>query len=418
MNYTLFLISNKPQYYKPIQDSLLPEKLYYFDGTGVESFSKLVNSCVASSPTETVILMSDKVLPTQEHVKKALQLLEDGYAFVGLYSFAFFAFKKELFRKIGMMDERYVGGGFEDYDFFVRTQEAGLAVYNTQEVPYTQSVSAWGNYDRSYHYWTLKWRHYWTEGNPLPVLERTLWEKQYNYDLGPSIPVQFLSSDHNIVAIDNKVSGLFQIVLKKDVNILGCEIINNLNNIEQCSYLELGIRDNINFDIIKCKDKFSVDTNGKAMFTDTTDQYFKNLSLKLYLKLLSNPNSQGVSFDIIYIDSNHDFDYVMRDFNNSVDYANKWIIIHDMIPPEERFAESSLCSDSYKLLYHMLKEEKFEVYPMDNNYGLTLIKTPVNKVYPSESTLQLSYLDFAEFMKTQRVYSNAEIIQMLRSQNV
>lgn len=66
----------------------------------------------------------------------------------------------------------------------------------------------------------------------------------------------------------------------------------------------------------------------------------------------------------------------------------------------------------------MLKEEKFEVYPMDNNYGLTLIKTPVNKVYPSESTLQLSYLDFAEFMKTQRVYSNAEIIQMLRSQNV
>ena len=404
MNYTLFLISNKPQYYKPIQDSLLPEKLYYFDGTGVESFSKLVNSCVASSPTETVILMSDKVLPTQEHVKKALQLLEDGYAFVGLYSFAFFAFKKELFRKIGMMDERYVGGGFEDYDFFVRLSEANLAVYNTQEVPYTLSASSW-NYDKSYKYWTTKWRHYWTEGNPLPRLERTMWEEQYNYELGPSKPIQFLSSASTIVATDNKVSGLFQIQLSKDVNILGCEIINNLTNIEQNSYLELGIRDNINFNVIKCKNKYSVDTNGNALYTGTTDEYFNSLL----------PETR---FDIIYIDANHDFDFVLRDFNNAVDHANKWIIIHDMIPPEERYAESWLCSDSYKLLYHMLTEEQFETYPMDNNYGLTLIKAPVKKVFPSENTLHLPYLDFADFMKTQKIYSNTQIIHMLGNQNV
>jgi hypothetical protein len=403
MNYTLFLISNKPQYYKPIQDSLSPEILYYFDGTGAESFSKLVNSCVESSPTETIIMMSDKVLPTQEHVHKVLQLLEDGYAFVGLYSFAFFGFKKELFRKIGMMDERYVGGGFEDYDFFVRLSEAKLAVYNTQEVPYTLSASSW-NYDRSYAFWTTKWCHFWTEGNPIPRFERRMWEEQYNYNLGPSIPTKFLSSNHSNVVGDN-IAGLFQISISKDINLPGCEIINNLYNIEQHSYLELGVRDNINFNVIKCKNKSSVDVNGAATFTGTTDEYFSSLSPE-------------IKFDIIYIDANHDFDFVLRDFNNSVDHANKWIIIHDMIPPTEEFSQNCLCSDSYKLLYHILKEENFEIYPMDNNFGLTLIKCPVTKVYPPEAVTHLLYTEFVEYMNTQKVYSDSEIIEILGRHDV
>lgn len=400
MDYTTFLISNKTPRYKPIRDSLAPEVLYYFDGTGYDSFSKLVNSCVASSPTETVIIMSDKVLPTQEHVQKALTLLESGYAFVGLYSFAFFAFKKEVFRKIGMMDERYLGGGFEDYDFFVRLREANLSVYTTLEVPYTLSASSWDYDSNSYAFWCKKWRHHWVEGNPIPSIERTLWEEQYHYDLGPSVPATFLSSDHNIVSPGHMAGGLFQMTLSKDTSILGCEIINNLPNIDQFTYLELGIRDNINFDVIRCKNKVSVDTNGKAMFTGTTDEYFDSLSTEM-------------KFDIIYIDANHDYDFVLRDFNNAVDHASKWIIIHDMIPPDERFAEPWLCSDSYKLLYHLLKEEQFAVYPMNNNYGLTLIKLPVRKVYPDKYTQQLQYREFAEFMRTRKVYSDAEIIQML-----
>jgi hypothetical protein len=49
---------------------LSPTKIEYFDGTGYTSFSKLVNACVEQSPTETVIIMSDKVLPTDADVKK------------------------------------------------------------------------------------------------------------------------------------------------------------------------------------------------------------------------------------------------------------------------------------------------------------------------------------------------------------
>jgi len=178
-------------------------------------------------------------------------------------------------------------------------------------------------------------------------------------------------------------------------------IINQLTDIENYSYLELGVNDNLNFNEIKCKNKFSVDMNGQAMFTGTTDEYFDSL-----------PFSE--KFDIIFIDANHDYDYVLRDFNNSIDHANKWILLHDMIPPDVRFTKRNRCSDSYRILYYMLKEEKFEIYPMNTNYGLTLIRMPANKIHPAESYKSVSYNEFLKFIEEIHLYSTQEIINILR----
>jgi hypothetical protein len=178
-------------------------------------------------------------------------------------------------------------------------------------------------------------------------------------------------------------------------------IINNLPNIEHYSYLELGVNDNVNFNQIKCKNKYSVDMNGNAMFTGTTDEYFNSLP-------------KNTNFDIIFIDANHDYDFVLRDFNNSIDYAKDWILIHDMIPPTTRYTKNKFCSDSYKILYYMLKETDFKIYPMDNNYGLTLVKLPARKIYPSEIFKRTSYDVFIEFMQNIKTYSDDEIIKMLR----
>ena len=68
-------------------------------------------------------------------------------------------------------------------------------------------------------------------------------------------------------------------------------IINHLNKIEEYSYLELGVNDNVNFNSIKSKNKFSVDMNGNALYTGTTDEYFNSLSAE-------------VKFDIIFMDIN------------------------------------------------------------------------------------------------------------------
>lgn len=182
-------------------------------------------------------------------------------------------------------------------------------------------------------------------------------------------------------------------------------IINNIVDIERRSYLELGIFDNVNFNNIKCTKKFSVDMNGKAMFTGTTDEYFQQLS-------------KDEKFDIIFIDANHDYEYVIRDFNNAVDHATEWILIHDMVPRSAKFTKSKYCSDSFRVLQYLITETDFEIYTMDNNFGLTFVKMPAGKINPPEHYAQIPYREFVEFISNIKLYSDEEMIEILRKQNV
>ena len=194
MNHSSFVISNRPHLFEPIQQSIFPEPVKYFDGSGYPSFSKLVNSCVASADTETVILMSDKVTPTNDDINRLLELLDQGYAMVAFYRLAFFGFKKQLLRKIGMFDERFVGGGYEDDDFYIRLKEADLGVYITHEMPYEKSQSGW-NYSMAQGHFVDKWSNVTQTGE----IKRLLQEEQHQYDLGSPVPVDFLPWDQSVI---------------------------------------------------------------------------------------------------------------------------------------------------------------------------------------------------------------------------
>ncbi len=220
-DYTIFVISNKPYKFSKIAETLKPERVNYFDGSGYESFSKLVNSCVQMCPTEKVIILSDKVLPNTEHIQKIIRLIDSGYALVGLYRFACFGFKKELLRRIGMFDERYIGGGFEDYDFIVRLIEANASMYITEEIPYETMPSSW-DYNKTYPFWCTKWKHTWESGKQEPIkFERTLEEEKYDYKLGPSVPCEFFPLlEHSYVTdvIHTKPFFYIDIPRGKDIN--------------------------------------------------------------------------------------------------------------------------------------------------------------------------------------------------------
>lgn len=176
-------------------------------------------------------------------------------------------------------------------------------------------------------------------------------------------------------------------------------IINNLRGIETLSYLELGVAGMGNFNSIKAAQKMSVDTNGNAQFTGTTDEYFSTAG--------------DVRFDIIFIDANHDYDYVLRDYNNSVVRCNRWLLMHDMVPPNQGHTSNALCSDSYKLLYHLAKYEKFTMYTMNTNYGFTLVRMPAAPVTPGPEIRDLPWEKFQEFLVDYKLWSDEEIIKIL-----
>lgn len=179
---------------------LLPdEKVHLFDGTGYPSFSKAINTCIANCPTETVIIFSHKVYPFPDEIKKILLYLDKGYPLVGLYRLAFIGVKKELFRKIGLFDERYLLGGCEDDDLLIRIREANLSFYMSHESIISSEYSSWTSQfgkerpTSTYKYFLSKWKQF-PEGK-----RRQFPEETYDYDLGSFTQEKFLPWDQSLL---------------------------------------------------------------------------------------------------------------------------------------------------------------------------------------------------------------------------
>ena len=127
---------------------------------------------------------------------------------------------------------------------------------------------------------------------------------------------------------------------------------------------------------------------------------------------------ESLGNELLRIKDRHDRDFVVRDFNNSIKIANEWILIHDMIPPSIKYTASKFCSDSFRVLHHLLSKTDMTVYPMDENYGLTLIKLPGTSIELEQDSNELSWQAFVEFMKDKKVYSHSEVNQILRNTHV
>lgn len=93
------------------------------------SFSQLVNYSINESQNEYMVFVNPKTVVDSSDIEKVIKLLNSGFCFVSLVGLGLFGATKQLFREIGMFDERFIGGEYEDNDIALRLRIFGKAVY-------------------------------------------------------------------------------------------------------------------------------------------------------------------------------------------------------------------------------------------------------------------------------------------------
>jgi len=93
------------------------------------SFSQMINDAIDDTDSEFMIFCNPKTKFVSEDIEFILEKLSNGYRFASVVGFGFFGFPKELIRRIGMLDEKFIGAEFEDDDFVIRMSHFKKAVW-------------------------------------------------------------------------------------------------------------------------------------------------------------------------------------------------------------------------------------------------------------------------------------------------
>ena len=176
MKYVEVIIpSNRPQLAVQCQNSLRPYKGIIVDAKlqGKISYSKIMNFIITDYPHELILICNDKGRPKPQDVDKVVELLDRGFGMAWLHPFGFGGFYKDVIRKIGFYDERFVDGNYEDCDMTRRLKEADIALYESFDIEWVQIKSSW-KASKSEKFFKQKWDGF----------NRKLPEAPLNYDIG------------------------------------------------------------------------------------------------------------------------------------------------------------------------------------------------------------------------------------------
>ena len=94
-----------------------------------QSFSQMINETIDDTESEFMIFINPKTIICTEDINFIINKLCSGYCFASLFGFAFFGMTKELVRNIGMLDESFLAGEYEDNDYLIRMKLFGKMVY-------------------------------------------------------------------------------------------------------------------------------------------------------------------------------------------------------------------------------------------------------------------------------------------------
>lgn len=96
--------------------------------TPYTTYSQAVNEGILSSTAEYIVFFNPRFPPYPEDVIGLYNDLNNGFCLSSLAGMGGWGVSRELFRVIGLFDERFLGGEYEDNDFLVRIKQAGYAI--------------------------------------------------------------------------------------------------------------------------------------------------------------------------------------------------------------------------------------------------------------------------------------------------
>jgi len=129
----------------------------------------------------------------------------------------------------------------------------------------------------------------------------------------------------------------------------------------------------------------------------TTDEFFKINKEK---------------FDVIFIDACHNYDFVVKDFQNSLSVLNPGgiLLVHDLVPRDAFHASEELGAwngTGYKILAYMI-DIHYPFFPLDCDYGLTVFFDPALINFP-KFVKDINYNSFCERISRIKRYSVQEL---------
>lgn len=209
------------------EDYVINERVKYIHNNTEERqpLVKIWNQCIKECPTEYVIIASWRQRPTKEHFSLIFEKINEGFGLVAFDGIHFFCVGKHLLGNVGLFDEGFTRGQFEDSDWFHRMRVNNIGIY-TGDMPEERVLN--GQYvhsmwlQESYlneKYYKSKWIEDSSSGiliqmkDELNKKDRELFKNKFK-----DRKYKEFSESILIPNLDNFYNNLYKTVIKKNEN--------------------------------------------------------------------------------------------------------------------------------------------------------------------------------------------------------